>query len=872
MDYLDSFGDWLRQRREALRLTRPELAECAGCSVSALRKIEADERRPSRQLAELLAGCLLIQPEEQPTFIDAARGAQRVARLRTPTPPPTRLPPTLLPLSSEDHSGAPPFRPDWNLPFPMTPLIGREAELASLEQLLNDPGCRLLTLVGPGGIGKSRLGIEVACNVWPRFASGVYFASLATISSSEFMVPTIAQAIGLNFAGPTEPRRQLVNHLSNKQVLLLLDNLEHLLDGVDLLVELLEKVAGLKLLATSRERLGLQAEWVFEVQGLPAPAEEETERLEKYSAVQLFLQRARQAQVDFEFPIEDYPEVARICRLVEGMPLAIELAAAWVPVLSCVEIAEEIECCGLDILTTPLRDLPERQQSLQAVFDHSWKLLSDGEQQVLRQLSVLRGDFQREAAQVVAGASLPLLSALVAKSFLRRTTTGHYNLHELIRQYTASKLAEDPHELRTARERHSNYYLELLAEKDTKLKSHLQREAVPELTGEIDNIRAAWEWSVGEQRYIPLYQVSETLMYFFELHNWFKEGEVTFERTASALRATLSGSETDALHQVALHAMLAHYGFFLLRQGKGADAYAVLSPTSAFLRTAGEPLPTIYSLLYLGISCLGLGKFPEAKDSLQESLHLAQHHNRRWYEACTSEFLGALAIDQGEYNQARQYLGEALTVLRQLGDPSRTASTLRYLASAMQSVGEYGQAEKLLQESLELARGIGYRWAIGMALNVLGQVAHAQGRHEEARTYFSECTSLLREMGDNDSLLVILIHQGLNAVALNQSRDAQNDFVSALSMAYKGGFVPSTLTALAGLAALETSQKASESTLELVLYILQHPSSFQEAKDLAARLQTELESTLTQEEIEAAQERAGSVDLDELVRQTLADA
>jgi len=372
---------------------------------------------------------------------------------------------------------------------------------------------------------------------------------------------------------------------------------------------------------------------------------------------------------------------------------------------------------------------------------------------------------------------------------------------------------------------------------------------------------------MAAQRFMPLYRVSATLMYLFDLHNWFKEGEVTFQKTTSALRATLSGTEMDALHQVALYAMQAHYGYFLLRLGRGAEAYAVLSPSVAFLRTSDEPLATIYSLLYLGFDCWILGRFSEAQESLQESLRLAQHYELRWYEAWTSEFLGRLAVDQGEYNQAQRYFSEALVIIRQVGDPSMTAHTLSFLACTIQSSGEYSQAEKLLRESLEVAQKIDDRWVRALALDGLGRGAYAQGRHEEARTSFSEATSLFREIGDNLSLLVTLIHQGLNSLALSDTADAQNAFQTALRMAYEGGFMRSAVNALAGLAALETSQKASQGTLELVLYILQHPSSSHETKNLAARLRGELESRLTEEEIEAARQRVGSMDLDELVRQ-----
>lgn len=507
---------------------------------------------------------------------------------------------------------------------------------------------------------------------------------------------------------------------------------------------------------------------------------------------------------------------------------------------------------------------------MRAVFDHSWQMLSTEEKQVLSRLSVFRGGFQRQAAEQVAGASLPVLSSLVIRSLLRRAATGRYDLHELIRQYAASKLAEDPGELRAAQERHSLYYLGLLEEQGVRLQSHQQKQAVAELTGDMDNIRAAWDWSIAVHEFIRLYQVSARLMYLFEVRNWFKEGEVTFRKTADALRATVSGTETDALHQVAFYAMLAHYGYFLLRLGRGAEAYAVLSPSAAFLRTSTEPSATIYSLSYLGIDCWILGRFSEAKESFQASRELAREYGERWHEAWDSEFLGIVATDQGEYDQARQYLSEALALLRQIGDPSMTAHALTYLSRTMQSLGQYREAEKHLRESLELARENGYRFATALALDGLGKIAYAEGRYAEAQPFFSESASLFQDMGDTHRMSRTLNHQGLNSMALGDTADAQNDFRAALNMAYEGGWIPTALYALTGLAALHTRQKASQETLELILYVLQHPASAQETKNLATRLRVDLESRLPQEEIEAAQQHAGSMDLDELVRQVMA--
>jgi predicted ATPase len=400
--------------------------------VSTLRKIEYGQRRPSAQIAELMANCLDVQLEERSTFVRVARGELSVERLHRESKPVSTT--NVSPLKT-------------NLPIFPTPLIGRAREVEQLSQLLSDPQCRLLTLVGPGGIGKTRLAIEAASSMHDFFADGVYFVPLASVSSIDAVVSTTANAIHFAFYGPRDPRVQLLNYLREKQMLLIVDNLEHLLVGepqqetvAGLLVEILQWTAHMKLLTTSRESLGLQEEWVFEVQGLRIPESIEMEESAQNTSVELFLQRARRADVRFNVAAEDYPAIISICQLVDGMPLGIELAAAWVRTLSCGEIAQEIER-GLDFLKISARDIPARHRSMRAVFDHSWKLLTEGEQGVLLRLSVFQGGMQREAAEAIAGATLSLLSTLQAKSFLRRTPTGRYDLHELVRQYAADRLA-----------------------------------------------------------------------------------------------------------------------------------------------------------------------------------------------------------------------------------------------------------------------------------------------------------------------------------------------------------------------------------------------------------------------------------------------
>ena len=431
--------------------------------------------------------------------------------------------------------------------------------MEELSQLLRDPQCRLLTLVGPGGIGKTRLAIETASHVQDVFADGVYFVPLASVNSTRFIVPVIADAIGFAFqsASRADPKTQLFSYLKEKQALLLTDNLEHLLTepGIELLAELLANAPQVKLLATSRESLGLQDEWVFEVQGLPIPESRYAEGSAQNTSVELFLQRARRAHVGFNATPEDYPAIVRICQLVDGMPLGIELAAAWVRTLSCDEIAQEIER-GLDFLSVSARDLPARHRSMRAVFDHSWKLLTEEEQGVLLRLSVFQGGFRREAAEQVAEATLSVLSTLVTKSLIRRSGAGRYDLHELIRQFAAEHFAERPEEQTATQARHGSYYLTYFGQADGRLRSSAQRETLAELTAEMDNFRAAWDWAVTHGEFALIEQTMRTFAMLYDTRGWLQEGLDTLGRAVNALETAHGQSPPDRTDQVALGHLL----------------------------------------------------------------------------------------------------------------------------------------------------------------------------------------------------------------------------------------------------------------------------------------------------------------------------
>ncbi|MAT97067.1 MAG: hypothetical protein CL608_07995 [Anaerolineaceae bacterium] len=335
--------------------------------------------------------------------------------------------------------------PGWQprpLPIPPTPFIGREAELAETAELLANPACRLLTILGPGGMGKSRLALQTAVGHQPIFADGIAYASLAALDSSQRIIPALAEALNFTLTISPDPAAQLLNFLRQKEILLVLDNFEHLLDGVCLLAEILTQVPGAKILITSRQRLDLQEEWVYAIQGLPLPNERGDEGIGENSSVLLFLQSARRCRHSFTLAEANRAAIVRICHLVGGMPLGLELAASWVHSLSCTEIAREIER-DLDFLTVTTRNVAGRHRSIRAVFDYSWQLLSLEEQQILKRLSLFDTSFSREVVDEVAGVSLVQLLSLVDKLLIHRIDKNRYQLPQLFRRFVASLLPED---------------------------------------------------------------------------------------------------------------------------------------------------------------------------------------------------------------------------------------------------------------------------------------------------------------------------------------------------------------------------------------------------------------------------------------------
>jgi predicted ATPase/DNA-binding CsgD family transcriptional regulator len=460
------------------------------------------------------------------------------------------------------------YRMRHNLPPQPTSFIGREDEIAEIAVLLDDPSCRLLTLVGPGGSGKTRLGIEVAARKLDEFANGVFIIALQPLTSHEDIVPTIASSLGVQLRPDgRNPQQQLFDYFRNKSVLLLMDNFEHLLAGAKVLCGLLSAAPGVRVLATSRESLNLREEHLYNVGGLQFPDHDQITSTETFSAIELFAERARRVYPDFSLT-DELPDVVRICQLVGGMPLALELAASWLKTLSCAEIAAEIQW-GLDILATPLRNVPERHRSMQAVFDYSWQLLSEKERATFRRLSVFRGGCTHEAARQVAGADLRVLQALADKSFIHREPhSGHYDIHELLRQYGEWHLEQSAEDRFAVYDLHCEYYADLLGKYRDDVSNHRQRNMMQELELELDNIRAAWRWAVDHRKVDEIQKALHTFAYFHVFRSRFLEEAYALE----AAIHRLDSGELGGQWGVVLAALLSYCGWIYVRVGRYEQA------------------------------------------------------------------------------------------------------------------------------------------------------------------------------------------------------------------------------------------------------------------------------------------------------------
>jgi len=668
-----------------------------------------------------------------------------------------------------------------NLPAQLTAFVGREHELVQIGDLLVNPQCRLITIFGPGGIGKTRLALQAGLEQVETFADGVFWVSLAHLHEPGLVPTTIAHALDLTLAGADEPRTQLVRYLRSKELLLLLDNFEHLLDGAPWLSDLLRAAPGVTLLVTSRERLDLHAEWLVEVGGLTLPDEQGAE-IEQSSAGQLWVQTAQRVQVGYAVAQADRACVAQVCRMVEGMPLAIELAAAWVRELGCKEIVEEITK-GLALLRTTARDVPQRHRSFRAVLDHSWNLLNLDEQRVLRQLAVFRGGFEHDAASQVAGASIEHLAALVDKSLLRGTAQSanqrRYDLHEIVRQYAFDQLKAAA-EMEQVRDGHLQYFLSLAEQAAPHLIGAEQGRWLLRLEVEHGNFRFALDWALQRGEAETAARICGAIWRFWQTRGYLAEGREWIARAlnlADHKRSVWNGWGDAANSAVTTHRSVNKS--VLAQVLKGAGVLAWMQSDYAEATTSFETSLAFYQELddkdgiaavsgNLGVLALYQGDYEQASGLFQMALELRRELGDKWGTAVCLQNLGAMAGKRGDPTLAQAYYEEGLALYRELGHERGIAALLGNLGDVAGDRGDFQRARRFAMESLALLRKLGDEAGTATALTRLGLLALRRNDMASARSYYAESLPLLRALGDKEYLAMCL--EGFAAIAVAQQQ------------------------------------------------------------------------------------------------------
>ncbi len=735
----------------ALMLAHNGLGDQAGvaqvfqrCREALLRDLAVEPSDQTRALYERLC-----RPGAPPRPADLAQSAPRAAAA------------SLTPVLAENPPASP-RRAIVNLPTPVTKFVGREREMAEVKARLHNPGCRLLTLTGPGGIGKSRLALQAALNLagelaahgnssaGAAFSDGVFFVPLAGVSSSEFLVSAIAEALRFSFYGGDDVRVQLLAHLRDQNVLLVLDNFEHLLDGASLLADVLSGAPGVKFLVTSQERINLHGEWLLEVDGMTFPVGAVAAGMvpTDYAAVQLFVECARRVESGFSLTPETLPAVLRICQAVAGMPLGLELAAAWVRSISPAEVARELER-SLSILTSTLRDVPERHRSLEAVFAHSWQRLSDRERTIYRRLSLFGGGFEREAAQEVAGASLADLSALVDKSLLRRSADGRYGMHGLLRKYAQAKLKEAG-EVAPIRDAHLAYFHTLTLRADPGLRGDSQLEWLTRLETEYDNLRMAMKWAMESESVETGQEMAGALARFWYLRGYWQEGR---DWLAHFLSGGPSGDDLAGASSAAKAARAkALMGAGWLADETGAEG-PLYEESLKLARATGDRWGEALSLRGVGVRRFNDGDSAQARAFLEESRGLFTALGDSWGDGLVCFNLGWVTFEEDDPDGARELWSAALQSFRQSGDRWGAAVTLGALSYMARLRDEYVQAGSLSEEGLLLFRELGDKAGIAVSLVRLAQLAFRRGSYPQAIDLIDESLALVQDLGDKRNLV-----------------------------------------------------------------------------------------------------------------------
>jgi predicted ATPase/DNA-binding SARP family transcriptional activator len=804
--------------------------------------------------------------------------------------------------AAQSQSGAGPGR----LPVPPMPFVGRRRELAELRRLLlAEAHGPLVTLTGPGGIGKTRLALEAAGQNRDSFADGVYFVPLAQISSPDQVIPSIAEHVGLQFFGQDRPGRQLFDYLRDKQALLVIDNFEHVIEGARVVADILHMAPAVRILATSREALNVSGEVVFPVRGLPvggspgdgSPAQEPAAAGHN-EAVELLLQQVRRARPGFQAGRQELAQAMRIVRLVEGMPLALVLAGAWLELLSLGEVADEI-ARSLSFLENTARDVPERQHSMRATFDYSWQRLAETEQQAFMKLSVFQASFNRQAAQVVAGADLATLRRLVNKSFLSVGEDGRFEIHPLLRQYGWEYLV-DSGEQRPAQAAHSRYFLGAVRQLEGDLEGGRQFEALAEFEADLENVRAAWEWAVAAEEEALLLDSCRSLHLAFHVSGRYHEEVQLLQPAGSrfapqpdgspprpiwralvpcvAYSAAYSGiavpqmkreaeyclelAEEEGDDDQAANCLLALSCFALFVEQEPGRAIPLLTRSSDLFHQLGRPFAQQLTLAWLGWAYGQNGDAERFRTISRQALELAVAAGNLMAASAVRHNLGILAITAGEYAEAEEFCYEALESAAAAGRLQSLALAQLHLALLHFLRGDVAGARGWADKGLAIGERINVTVTKSYAYSVLGLCAAVEGD-----------TWLAGEFCEKNRNLSLAYYYGILSdwaaavcySSLANERICAEHLAVALGQALKSRLAAVMAWLMPAAALLEARAGRPERAVELLALAEDHPLSapgWIEQWGLMADLQAHLRQVLGEEGYRQAWQQGRELDLE----------
>ncbi|MEO5886241.1 MAG: helix-turn-helix domain-containing protein [Anaerolineales bacterium] len=802
-----SFGEWLKRQRSGRGLTQEQLAQQIGCATITLRKIESEERRPSAQIVERLAEIFKIPQKEQPAFLRFARGDWESAPAIESDNAPWRASATF---------------PRSRLPSRLTELIGREQDVAQVREYLAQSSTRLVTLTGPPGIGKTSLSQQVAADSMGDFSEGVFFVALAPLTDASLVASTIGQTLRFEGRGNISELELLKDGISDKQMLLVLDNFEHLLGAAPIVPELLTACPNLKILVTSREALRVPGEWIYSIPPLVVPQVSQSKEMDlttahDFSALTLFAERARAVHSDFNLNPKNAGTVAAICARLDGLPLAIELIAARVRLMSPQELLFRMED-QFTLFADGMRAMPARQKTLHNAIAWSYDLLTPEEQKLLAYLGVFAGGFTLEAVSDVTGNPdvLTGITALLDKSLLQRTIDEQGETRFImlftIREFALNRL-DEINETAKLRGQHLKYFLDLAEQADKEIHGPHQVEWLDCLEAEHDNYRAALDWCISSgqtESALHLIGSFSGLGRFWSVRSYFSEARSWFNGVCASVDVSL--------YPIAYTSALNGMSFIGFLQSDFGFARTLAEESQRIcegLGTEGE-LGLAGALLANGLSTLTLGDSDVAhmEACYQQAVAIYQAHDHRWELALALFRLGVTARLCRNYARSRLFLEDSLGIFLELDDAFGLGRVYRELGSLFYMQGDYKQARTMFELGLYYDKKLHFQHAVSSSFYGLGNVCRIQGEYDQSEDLFFESLRISREYNLGEDNIIpfylgcILLHRG-------NYTEARARLIEFTKINHKLGDFGQIGDGLAGLAAVATGVRQYERSARL---------------------------------------------------------